>query len=1058
MKDKQASLWIIALLFAISVAAHAQTSGGSITGSVTDPSGARIAHGTVSVTNIDTGVATVATTNGAGIYSLPNLLPGSYEINASAPGLGSKQISGIVLTVGAAQLLDFSLGISSHSEQVSVSDKSKDLELDSSEISGFVGGETIRSLPLNGRSWFDLAALQPGVTAIQAQVPFQTGTDRGTRGFGSQLTVSGARPQQNNYLLNATSLNDYSNGAGSVLGGNLGVDAISEFTVVTTNAPAQYGRSSGGIINAVTRNGTNAFHGSGYEFARNSTFDARNYFDGPAIPSFSRNQFGGAVGGPILKDRTFFFGNYEGIRQSAGVSGVATVPSQDARNGILHNADGSTTTVAVDPSAAQYLTFWHVPNAGLVAGSDGNIGYYDFSPQQIVQEDFAVGRVDHRISDNDSVFGTYLYDRAPYTYPDSLDTIFYLSKTARQIATLEETHTLSPTIVNTLRIGLNREVVVNDVPATAINPATLDHSLASVPGLYAAQVAVPGLTGFAGGAGASGVNYAWTSYQLGEDLFLNRGRHSIKTGFTFELMRLNVFNRSALNGQFTFTSLAGFLTNQPFVYDAATSSAISPRDLQEMLLGGYAQDDWRITPNLTLNLGLRYEMSTVPHEVRGKLSNLVNLSDATPQLGNPFFQNPTLRNFEPRVGFAFSPLQNHKTVVRGAFGIYDVLPLPYLFILPSTGAAPFTEYGLVFGKLPQGSFYAGAGAYLGPYTLSGVHVQRDPSRSYVMQWNLNVEQELADNLTLLVGYVGNRGIHQPFYANQFNVVLPAVTSSGGYQWPLPIGSGTVINPNYGSIRGFDWDADSYYDAMQVSLRKDLRHGLQFQVSYTQSRSIDETSSSLAPDAFSNSVSTLPFFALSRARGPSDYNANRLLVVSGFGVLPHPHSDQPAVKLLTEGWQLGTILTARDGIPFTPVYGADGDPNGSGGLQDYPDRLTGSGCGSLVNPGNPANYIKTQCFAIPAPGLLGNAGRNILDGPGVLELDSSVFKDILIPKAGDRVKVQFRAEFFNVLNHTNFAIPGTNIFEAAGTPDPTAGLITSTSGTSRQIQFGVKGFF
>ncbi len=1039
--------------------ASAQTSGGLITGTVTDRSGASVTQSAITVTNIATGVVRTVATNRAGSYSFPNLLPGSYSVDAIAAGFGTKHISGITLTVGSSQVLDISLDVSGHSEQVTVSQTTRDLQLDTSDMNAFVGGETIRDLPLNGRSWTDLALLQPGVAIIQAQVPFETGTDRGTRGFGSQLTISGARPQQNNYLLNGTSLSDYANDSGSVIGGNLGVDAISEFTVITTNAPAEYGREAGGIINAVTRSGTNAFHGSGYEFARNSTLDARNFFDGPTLPAFSRNQFGGALGGPIKKDRTFFFGNYEGIRQSQGISGVSTVPSADARNGILHNADGTTTTVAVDPSTAKYLTFWPTSNAGLAPASDGNVGIYDFSAQQVVQEDFVVGRIDHRLSDKDSLAGNYLYDRAPYTYPDSLNDVFYLSKTARQLGTVEETHLFSPSIVNTFRVGLNRDVVVNNVPGQAINPATNDTSLGAVPGLTAAQVFVPGLSNFDGGVGGSGINYAWTSFQLGNDVFLNRGKHSIKAGFAFELMRLSVLSRTAINGQFYFPSLAGFLTNHPFLFAAATSTAVSSRDLQEDRFAGYVQDDWRVSPTFTVNLGLRYETTTVLHEAHGKLSTLLHLTDPTPQLGDPFFKNPTHLNFEPRVGFSLDPFHDGRTVIHGAFGIYDVLPLPYEFILPATDAAPFTAYGEVQGsKLPAGTFYAGAGAYLGASSQGGNYIESSPKRNYVMQWNLNIQRQLAKDLTLLVGYVGSRGVHQPNYSNEFNLILPTLTPKG-YQWPLPIGSGVVINPHFGEIRGLKWDADSYYDALQVGLHKNLTHGLQFQVSYTQSKSIDDTSSSVASAAFANSVSLLPFFAPSRGRGPSDFNEDRVLVVSGFGLLPHTQMHRPVVDWLTSGWQLGSILTVSDGTPFTPTYGSDGDPLGAGGVQDYPDRLGGRGCSSLVNPGNHTSYVKMQCFAVPQLGLLGNAGRNILTGPGVLELDSSLFKNIRIPVTSDGLNLQFRSEFFNVLNHTNFAIPGdTDIFDSTNAVSATAGLITATSTTSRQIQFGVKAIF
>ncbi len=1073
---------IFVLIFVLSLLggrfAHAQASGGSISGLVSDASGARIVNCNVKVTNIETGVTRTVSTNGAGNYSAPNLLPGSYEITASAPGFGSKRLAGITITVGTAQTLDFSLGLSSRVEQVNVAADTQDLQTGTSDISGLVDKKTIQDLPLNGRSFSDLALLQPGVASIQTQANFTTGPDRGTRGFGSQLTVSGARPQQNNYLLNGTSLNDYANGSGSVLGGNLGVDAISEFTVITTNASAQYGRTSGGIINAVTRSGANAFHGSAYEFARNSFFDANDPFLGPI--QFSRNQFGGSLGGPIKKDRTFFFGNYEGVRQTQGSSSVANVPSQDARNGIIHNPDGTTTTIAVDPEVSKYLALYPVQNGGFLpdasyaGGFNPNVGISNLSSPQIGNEDFAVVRVDHRLSNKDSMFVNYLFDRAPYTLPDSLNSLFVLSQTTRHVATIEETHTFSPTIVNTLRVGLNRTVAVNNVPAQAINPAAADPTISSVPGEYAPQVIVPNLTTYVGGINSNGTNYAWTSLQFGDDVFLTRGRHSIKAGFYFEGMRLNEFTRAAVNGQFQFTSLTGFLTNHPFIFDATTVPP-TPRDLQEDIFAGYVQDDWRVTPKLTINIGLRYEASSVVHEAKGKLSNLVNLSDATPQLGSPFFKNPTTLNFEPRVGFSLDPFADGKTILRGGFGIYDVLPLPYLFILPASVAAPYAQIGVAAGPgLPAGSFYSTAQNALSPYFLTGAHVETSPKRDYVYQYNLNIQRQITNHLTLLVGFVGSRGLHQPYYTDQFNIVFPTQTAQG-YQWPTAVDPATgqlvvnpppPVNPGYGAIRGLEWKADSYYDGLQVGLHQSLNHGVQYQVSYTQSRSIDTSSASLAPDAFSNSIADLPFFAPSRGRGPSDFNVGRVLVVDVIAQVPHAQSDRAAVKWLTEGWQVGTILTAHDGVPFTPTYGSDGDPLGSSGaggigvgIQDYPDRLTGPGCSSLTNPGNPVNYVKNQCFAVPQVGLLGNAGRNILTGPGVLELDGSVFKNIQVPRVGDRIKVQFRAEAFNLLNHVNYANPGaTDVFDSNNSPLSTSGQITGTTTPPRELQFGVKVLF
>src|SRR5207245_2538116 len=405
------SLFALVLIYGATahLPAGAQVAGGTISGTVVDSSGRVIPGAQIAITNVDTGVSRSAATNEEGLYTAPNLLPGSYELKFSAPGFKTEVRSGIVLTVGAAAVLDLTMQVGTAIETLQVTGEVPDVQLASSDISAVVNATTVRELPLNGRSWTDLAELQPGVNAIQTQPTFAAGTDRGNRGFGQQLTISGARPQQNNYRLDGVSLNDYANGApGSVLGGNLGVDAIQEFSVLTSNYSAEYGKTSGGVVNAITRSGTNQLHGSVYEFLRNSKLDAKNYFDDRTlpIPPFKRNQFGAAIGGPIVRDHTFFFADYEGIRQSKGISTLAFVPSQNARSGLMCSnpagADPSnpcaTTQITVDPSAAEYLTFYHLPNGPILG--NGDTGKFTFVGQQIVNENFLTARVDHKVSNN----------------------------------------------------------------------------------------------------------------------------------------------------------------------------------------------------------------------------------------------------------------------------------------------------------------------------------------------------------------------------------------------------------------------------------------------------------------------------------------------------------------------------------------------------------------------------------------------------------------------------------------------------------------------------------
>jgi hypothetical protein len=1113
--------------------------GATVSGTVTDGSGKVVASALIAITNIDTGVSRQVTTNEEGFYSAPNLQPGTYKVTFSAPGFKTDAQSGIVLTVAAAVTLDQTMRVGSVTESISIQSEVPAVQTSSSDISAVVDATTVRELPLNGRSWTDLAQLQPGVSAIHTQPDFSAGTDRGNRGFGQQLTISGARPQQNNYRLDGVSLNDYANGApGSVLGGSLGVDAIREFSVITSNYSAEYGKTSGGVVNAISRSGTNQIHGSIYEFLRNSRLDAKNYFDDPAhpIPPFKRNQFGGALGGPILKDRTFFFADYEGIRQSKGITTVATVPSQAARNGQLCSIPSgdpsnpcTTSTVPVDASAAAYFTFWHLPNGGLIG--NGDVGLYSFPGQQIVNENFITTRVDHSFSNKDNLFGTYMFDRTPYSSPDGLNNVEFTTLTSRQFLSIEETHIFTPSFANSIRIGGNHEAVNNNQSLKAINPDASNTALGAggtaYAGRAAGQVFMSAVSPFTGGVGGSPTYlYHWNSIQAYDDAFLTKGTHSIRFGATVERMLLNVIADTDPNGIWHFGGLQSFLTNNPTKFQGGIANTLSPRNLRQTLFGAYLQDDWHLLSSLTLNLGLRYEMTSVLSETHGKLANLQNIADATPHLGNPFFSNPTLRDFEPRLGFAWDPFRNGKTAVRGGIGLYDVQPMPYQFVLMTTQSAPFFSYTAINASDPTLAaplrFFTVDPRDISANTLRSTYIQK-PKRNYVAQWNLNIQQQLTPTLSGMIAYVGSRGIHQPFKVDEADMVIPTKTPYG-YLWPQVDVNGNLmsgpnagnppnpINPNYGSVRSIIYEGHSYYNAMEAQLAKRMSHGFQMQGTYTWAKSIDTSSASVAGDTFGNSISSLHWFDMRLSRGLSDFNVGRTLVLNGTWELPSPKSFASPAQWALGGWELGLIFTASDGVPFSATWGTGSDPANTLSSDDwaFPNRLAGPGCKTLTNPGNPTNYVKTQCFQVPTapdlafwnancdpapvslgygfdpvnPGnpvaanagnappawlpslpcfnLRGNAGRNILISPGVTSLDFSVFKNNYIKRISERFNIQFRAEMFNILNHPNFAPPvtpdNTDIFDGTGASTGVSGLLTKTTTTAREIQFAVKVIF
>jgi hypothetical protein len=1125
---------IIAILF--SVPAKAQVAGGTLSGTITDPSDKSVPQAQVSIMNVATGITTTVTTNADGFFIAPNLLPGEYQVTVSANGFSTGTRKGISLTVGSRQVFDLTLQVGSAAKTVvEVTTEAPAVQLASSDISAVVNANTVRELPLNGRSWTDLAALQPGVETIQTQPSFATGSDRGNRGFGQQLTISGARPQQNNYRLDGVSLNDYANGApGSVLGGNLGVDAIQEFSVLTSNYSAEYGKTSGGVVNAVTRSGTNLFHGSVYEFLRNSALDARNFFEDPLAPkaSFKRNQFGGAIGGPIIKNRTFFFADYEGIRQSKGIANTDFVPSPDARNGIL---GGVPITGGVDPAVKKYLALYPV-----TAPCGQDQCKFVFNGQQVVNENFVTTRVDHKFSDKDALFGTYLYDKTPYSSPDSFGNVGLNTLSSRQIVAVEETHSFTPTLVNAVRFGFNHENVNNDSSVTALNKTAADTTLGAFAGRNASVVNVNGvLSSMTGGVGGLPTYlYRWNSFQGYDDAFFNHGKHTIKFGAAFERMLLQVTALTDPNGIWFFNDLQSFLTNNPSKFQGGVASSLTPRNMRQSIFGAYIQDDWRTLPNLTLNLGLRYEMTSVPTETAGKFVNLRNINDTLPVCGKvvpscagtgALFSNPTLKNFEPRIGFAWDPFRNGRMAVRGGAGLFDVLPLPYQFILLETQASPFFQYlsfskssapvqPLKLGLLPAGDFDPSV------LKLRSTFVDSNPKRNYVAQWNLNVQYQLTQSLAAMVAYVGSRGVHQPFRVDEANLIIPKKTSSG-YLWPQVDVLGNIFTPQcnqtdrngsdpaqcvppnpvnqaFSSVRGMFYQGRSYFNALELQLAKRMSHGFQVQGTYTWGKSIDTSSATLAGDAFGNSISSLNYFDTRLTRGLSDFNVGRTLVLNGTWEVPSAKSWTGPAKWMTDGWELGLIFTVSDGVPFTPTWGTGGDPANTLSSDDfaYPNRLGGPGCATLTNPGNPSNYIKTQCFAIPtapsmafwnqncdpappnsqpsdpnAPTFLapfpqcfnlrGNAGRNIMIGPGITNLDFSVFKNNRIRRISENFNVQFRLEMFNIMNHPNFAPPGpgdgnTDIFDPAGNSlaasnGGLAGVLQRTTIPERQIQFAIK---
>jgi hypothetical protein len=1078
-----AVVFAVPLTFGLSVPARAQVAGATLSGTLTDQSGSAVSGAQVAIRNTGTGITTTVNANSDGFFSAPNLQPGTYEVTTTATGFATNVRSGIVLTVGAQQVLNTSLQVGQISQKVEVTGEAPAVELTSSAISGVVNSTTVVELPLNGRDWTLLATLEPGVNTIGTQQPVGVSSVRGNRGYGNEVTVTGTRPQNNNYRIDGVSVVDYSGGGpGSVAGFAIGVDAVAEFSVITSNYSAEYGRTSGGIINAITRAGTNGFHGDAYGFLRAARLDARSYFDAGPPPPFHRDQFGASLGGPIRKGKTFFFADYEGFRQGQGNTAKDKVPNAAARTGLLTfpgggfpsdctpTANPNQCQVSVSPIAATYLNFYPAPNGPAITP---DTSVFNVAINNVVHESFVTTRIDHQFSEKDSLYGTYLYDTALNNQPDALDQVLSGNTSTRQTIAIQETHTFTPSLTNSVRFGFNRVTALSNASIAAINPLAAQVGLGAF-GRQPSNVAVSGLTVFSGGI--NGLSYPfhyWNTFQGYDDGFLVKGNHSIKFGFGFERDQHNSHFSLQSNGNFTFGSLYAFLTNRPKTF-AGSPSGLAIAGLRQSIAGAYVQDDWKIRSNLTLNLGLRYEMSTVPTEAQNKIVNLRTLTAPTTTLGAPLFNNPTLRNFEPRVGLAWDPFHNGKTSVRAAFGVFDVLPLTPEFFIMEEQAAPYL-LNIAVGGLPQGAFPSGLNNLSAdPTKLQVPWIEFNPPRNYMMIWNLNIQQQITSSMSASVGYVGHHGVHMYNREDDFNSVQPTQTSIGLL---FPIGA-PLLNPKVGEIRGGYWGGTSLYDALQASFTKSFSHGVQAKASYTWAKGFDTGSATAIGDPFTNSIAS-PFNFWPGRRGLSDYDIAHTFVLNYIWDLPTPKNWGGVTSHLLGGWEVGGIFTAESGQPFTPLIG--GDPLGLNSADPWAFPNVTPGC-QTTNPGNPSNYLNLSCFTLPtAPAsfasqcgsfagaatpppsgqvycanLLGNEGRNSVIGPGFYNLDFSVFKNNHIKSISENFNVQLRAEFFNVLNHAAFLEPVNNstIFDQNGVPQG-ADSVDQLAVPAREIQFGIK---
>jgi hypothetical protein len=1046
---------------------HAQTVTGTIVGTVLDAQGAVVPNATISARNRETGLERTAISEAAGEFTVTSVPAGPYDVTVSAPGFRQEVRSGITMTVGATLRLDFKLSVGDVQQKVVVTSEPPQIETTTSELSGLVNDTSIRQLPLNGRDWLQLTALQAGVLLGLTKNPDQG--ENVTHGGGVFLTVSGGRPTSNVFLVDGLVINNETNKSpgGSVRGINLGVDALKEFSVLTSIFPAEYGRSAGGVVNAITQSGTNNIHGTVFGFIRNDALDSSNFFFGKQL--FQRQQYGAAIGGPIKKDKLFWFGDYEGIQEFKAESAPTFTISDAARNGLLE---------PIAPAVKPFLALFPVANGPVVPGTGGYVAQLSFPGGNAAQENYGIGRIDYVLSAKSTIHGTYNYDSSSTNAPDSVGLKTIGDTTQDQRFTLSWQYSLTPTILNTVNTGFTREVATGniDVPGSGKVPIESDPSFGffpnQPPGVFNIDDLAPSTAGngsaVPGGVGSTGGDsIVWTDPQVNDNVGWVKGRNDIKFGFSVEAIQSYLSVGRFPLGQYEFDSTQNFLALTSAANFQGTVPGIgAARATREKIFGVYLQDNLRVRPNLTVNVGIRYEPTTTYHVLDGLASTFRSLTDALPTTGDPIFHNPTHHDVIPRVGLAWDPTGSGKTAVRAGFGIFNVLPLPNLLSGNLNHAIPFFDLVTVNNpSLATFPLFPTAGAPLGA-AATGYYLQPDPPEAYKLQWNLDVQRQITNSLSVTVAYVGSRGVHLPFRYGDVNVVPPSlVTTAPDGHLLFPAGTPPRINAaNPGlSIPGTLFNVDSFYHALQINVVQRISHGLSFQAAYAWSRTIDDGSSEVnGTDNFNTADNPYPFLTRLN-KGNSDFDVPQHLSFNFDWLAPSLQRGMFVSRFLLSGWELGGIYTIQSGQPFSVQLStfdlANTGAHGSARAQ-RPNFVDGPGCtNGGINFGSVSNYVNGNCFAPPPAGELGNSGRNSLRGPEFNNLDFSIFKNHNL--FNEKLKVQFRAEFFNVLNTTNFVAGTQRIFSGKKTQtlnQTGLSLLQLTAGEEREIQFGLKFIF
>jgi len=1031
--------WIVVVSLA-AAALMGQTTG-ALEGTVHDPSGAVVPGALVRILETGTAAERPAETDSTGRFLAPQLAPGTYDVVVSHTGFRDEVQKAIRVEAGSTARVGFRLELGESRDQVVVSAETALVDASPAGSASSVREQQLENLPVVGRDVFELAAQQPGVLLLR------NADQSVTRGMGMKYSVHGVRPTQNGFLLDGIPISD---SAGSVEAGaaglTLGLESMREVVIVASPFSAEYGQSVGAVFAAVTKSGGNQLHGSAYEYFRNDALDARNFFDDPADPAppFRRNQFGGLVSGPISRNRVYFLANFEGVRETLSTTLRSVAPNADAHQGRLPAAGGGVKTVTVAPAVRPYLDLYPLPN-----GQDFGDGTGEYVEQSVrrTREDYAAGKLDALLSPSLRLAGRFGFDDARQSQPQPLAIWSYYTITRNRFASAEMQQVISARTVHTLRAAFSR------VPAAELADLLVDvpASMSFMPNQPLGVISVTGLADI----GPNTVRqrprrHTLNTYQANDDLVHVRGRHTFKAGAGLDRIQFNQVADFSASGYYQFGSLPDFLKGAARTGDAMVPGSDTQRAWRQTRGFAFFQHEMKLRPDLSVSYGIRYESAGTPSEIHGKVASLRDyLSDTEVTVGGAPYRNPSGNTFAPRASVAWDPAGSGRMVVRAGGGIfYDLLGVRDLIVAGGRVPPFYNRASLTKPAFPN---LAGAVASAKPLNALDT-IDYNLQQPYVAQVQVSVERQLAGGLLVSAGYAGSRGIHLLSFVGNVNATAPRYLPDGSVYLPP---NAARLNPAFSQIAMRRSQFDSVYHGLIVAIQRRWRSGLGFQGSYQWSKSIDDSSSTIAND-FDSTDSVPTVYNYRANRGLSDFDLRHVAALNLSWRVPSPSGGSTALARIWRGWELHALAKVQSGEPFAPTVGFDrvGLQSTRADLGQRPDFLGVPGQRIIL--GDPEKYFDPTVFGLPAAGYFGTLGRGTLIGPGLFALDAAMQKTLW---QREQQSLRFRFEAFNITNHPNFRQPSNlALFDSTSARVGSAGMITQTSTPSRQIQLALRWAF